>query len=300
MKRTSILKKKIICCASLLLPLMGQAQEVLSLKQCRDMALKNNKEMMAAARQTKGAHYTKKSFWGNFFPNISAQGTGIYSTTNGSLGIPGGNLPTLKPGPNGQPIPDGGFAYFPGISLDYKVKTMYMAGIQFEQPIFMGGKILTAYKMAKIGEEMARVNETLTASEVILETDNAYILLVKAQELKKVADSYHALLTELMKNVESAKKHGLKPQNDVLKVQVKLNESELAIRKAENAIRLAQMNLNHYIGKPLTEHISIANDFPEIEKNIDKHITDITGRPEYQLLSHQVNMAKQQVKLSRS
>ena len=301
MKRTSMMfKKNILCLASLFLPWMGQAQEVLNLEQCREMALKNNKEMAAAARQTQGAHYTKKSFWGNFFPNISAYGTGIYSSSNGSFDIPGGNLPTFKPNNAGLPLPDGGFAYFPGLSLEYKVKTVYMGGIQLEQPIFMGGKILTAYKMAKIGEEMARVNEHLTATEVILETDNAYILLVKAQELKKVADSYHAVLMELLKNVESAKKHGLKPQNDVLKVQVKLNESELAIRKAENAIRLAQMNLNHYIGKPLTEKITISNDFPSIERNIDAHIFDITSRPEYQLLSQQVNMAKQQVHLSRS
>ena len=56
--------------------------------------------------------------------------------------------------------------------------------------------------------------------------------------MKTVADAYHAVLTELKNNVESAYKHGLKPQNDVLKVQVKLNESELGIRKAENALRL--------------------------------------------------------------
>ena len=92
---------------------------------------------------------------------------------------------------------------------------------------------------------MAQMNETLTATEVILKTDQAYALVVKAKEMKTVADTYHAVLAELQKNVESAYKHGLKPQNDVLKVQVKLNESELGIRKAENALRLATMNLRH-------------------------------------------------------
>lgn len=63
--------------------------------------------------------------------------------------------------------------------------------------------------------------------------------------------------------MESAHKHGLKPQNDVLKVQVKLNESELNIRKADNALRLATMNLCHYIGKPLTADIRTADTFPK-------------------------------------
>ena len=45
----------------------------------------------------------------------------------------------------------------------------------------MGGKILAAYRRATLGKQMAQLNETLTASEVILETDQAYALMVKAQ-----------------------------------------------------------------------------------------------------------------------
>jgi outer membrane protein TolC len=124
--------------------------------------------------------------------------------------------------------------------------------------------------------------------------------MVKAQEMNKVATSYQAVLVELMKNVESAYKHGLKSKNDVLKVQVKLNESELAIRKAENALRLAGMNLCHLIGKPLTETLHISDDFPAIEQHLETQIHDISARPEYGLLDKQVDIAKQKVKLSRS
>ena len=276
------------------------AQELLTLDQCRQLALDNNKRMVAASKQTQAAHYTVKSYKGNFFPNFIASGTGLYSTADGTFNIPGGNLPTFLPDANGQPTPNGGFAYFPGIDLNYKVRTVWMGGIQVEQPIFMGGKILAAYRMATLGKQMAQLNENLTATEVILETDQAYALMVKAQEMNKVAESYHAVLQELMKNVQSAYKHGLKSKNDVLKVQVKLNESELSIRKAENALRLANMNLCHLIGKPLTETLQISDDFPVIEQAFETQINDITARPEYSLLNKQVDMAKQQVKLSRS
>ena len=144
------------------------------------------------------------------------------------------------------------------------------------------------------------MNENLTATEVIQKTDQAYALVVKAKEMKTVADAYHAVLTELKNNVESAYKHGLKPQNDVLKVQVKLNESELGIRKAENALRLATMNLCHLIGKPLTTQVHVSGDFPEIEKDLEVQVLDITRRPEYGILDKQVAIARQQVKLNRS
>ena len=103
-----------------------------------------------------------------------------------------------------------------------------------------------------------------------------------------------------MKNVQSAYKHGLKSKNDVLKVQVKLNESELNIRKTENALRLANMNLCHLIGKPLTETLQTSDGFPVIEQTLETQINDITSRPEYSLLNKQVDIAKQKVKLSRS
>ena len=294
------MKKKLTFITLVLCALITNAQELLTLDQCRQLALDNNKRMAAANKQTQAAHYTMQSYRGNFFPNFTASGTGLYSSANGTFNIPGGNLPTLMPDANGQPIPNGGFAYFPGIDLNYKVRTVWMGGVQVEQPIFMGGKILAAYKMATLGKQMAQLNENLTATEVILETDQAYALMVKAQEMSKVAESYHAVLQELMKNVQSAYKHGLKSKNDVLKVQVKLNESELAIRKAENALRLANMNLCHLIGKPLIETLQISDDFPVIEQALQTQVNDITARPEYHLLDKQVALAKQQVKLSRS
>ena len=59
------------------------AQEKLSLKQCREMALKYNKEMAAADRQTEAARLMSLSYKANFFPNFTANGTGIYSTADG-------------------------------------------------------------------------------------------------------------------------------------------------------------------------------------------------------------------------
>ncbi|MBQ8442299.1 MAG: TolC family protein [Bacteroides sp.] len=294
------MKKTLTLIALILCAFITNAQTPLTLDQCRQLALDNNKRMAAANKQTQAAHYTMKSYKGNFFPNFTASGTGLYSTADGTFGIPGGNLPTFLPDASGVPTPNGGFAYFPGIDLNYKVRTVWMGGVQVEQPIFMGGKILAAYKMATLGKQMAQLNENLTATEVILETDQAYALMVKAQEMNKVAESYNAVLQELMKNVQSAYKHGLKSKNDVLKVQVKLNESELAIRKAQNALRLANMNLCHLIGKPLTETLQISDDFPVIEQAFETQVNDITARPEYALLNKQVDIAKQQVKLTRS
>ena len=60
------------------------------------------------------------------------------------------------------------------------------------------------------------------------------------------------------------------------------------------------MNLCHLIGKPLTTQVHVSGDFPEIEKDLEVQVLDITRRPEYGILDTQVAIARQQVKLNRS
>ena len=134
------MKKKIIILTALLFSTGISAQETLTLEQCREMALKYNKEMAASAKQTESARYTAKSYKGNFLPNFTLSGTGIYSTADGSLGIAGGNLPTFLPDATGQFLPNNGFAYFPGVDMNYKIGMVYMGGIQVEQPLYWAKK----------------------------------------------------------------------------------------------------------------------------------------------------------------
>ena len=56
MKKISILIGTLFCSSALF------SQEVLSLKQCREMALQYNKEMAASVRQTESARYMEISF----------------------------------------------------------------------------------------------------------------------------------------------------------------------------------------------------------------------------------------------
>ncbi len=291
-------KRNLWICLLALLPLGAAAQETetLTLEQCRALALEQNKQIAASAWQAKAAKYTALSYRANFLPDLSLGGTGLYSTADGTFGIAGGNLPVL--GTDG--LPTGATAYFPGVNLDYKLGWAYTGGVTLKQPLYTGGKIRAAYRLSRLGQDLAHLNERLTEAEVIQGTDEAYANLVRAQEMKKVAEVYHQTLKELMRNVESAHRHGLKPQNDVLKVQVKLNEAELNLRKAENAGRLATMNLCRYIGRPLTTSLAVSPEFPGMEQDLRSLSDDITARPEYRMLDKQVEINRQQVKLTRS
>ena len=186
------------------------AQEKLSLADCHALALKQNKEIAASAKQTESAIYSQKSYRSLYLPNIKASINGIYSSTKGEYNIEGGLLPNVDPS-TGNITP--GTTYFPGLALQYEIGDVVTGGIEIEQPIYMGGKIRAANKMSSMGVELSKMNDSLTIINIQLAVDNSYALLVKAQEMKKVATSYNNLLKELLHNVESAFKNGIKPKN---------------------------------------------------------------------------------------
>ena len=271
------------------------AQTRLSLEECIELAKTNNKRIEAANYSLSAGEYEQKSAKALFFPNLTLTGNAIYTTANGSYDSGAGQLPIVE----GGAISPDKYALFPGLKLSYDVDWLASAGVKIEQPIYMGGKIQTGYRMSKLANNIYRQNKRLTESEIVVATSKAYANMVKAGELLKVANSYNSLLTELLRTVESAYRHGVKQKNDVLKVKVKLNESELNMRKAENALRLAKMNLCHEIGRPIDDDIETTTDLPDVSPEKDAQ-HDIFERPEYLIVESQSDLAKENIALAKS
>lgn len=289
------------------------AQEPMTLEKCRELALKNNKSIAIADRNKQKAEYSKKSYLANYFPKISASGNYLYTNVEMDKTIQGNYLPTFVPDPvTGQLVPnimatgtDGNpvfnqYAYFPDMDISLDFSNTWTAGLQLEQPIFMGGKITSAYKMSKIGDDIAELNQQLTYADIIVKTDEAYWTYVQTNEILKVALSYQQVVKELLRNVQDAHEVGLKHKNDVFKVQVKANEAELQVRQAENGLRLSRKNLCHTIGLPLNNDITLPETVDSPDVVLIDNSANYTGRPEYAMLEKQIKLKEQEVRLTRS
>lgn len=288
----------------------------ITLGQARELALEHNKDIAKSKLTLEQTRNDAKAYKTNYYPRINLMAADFYSTTKGDFTIAGGHLPIYMLNPaTGTYVPnvtigaDGNYilnqyADFPSQKMDYKVGNIFLGGVSLTQPLYMGGKITAAYRMASRGAEMAEENIRLTESQVILNTDEAYMQAIRAQQLADVARSYKQLLEELLKNVESAVRHGLKTRNDQMKVQVKLNEAELGIQRAENGIRLSTMNLCHVVGLPLNTPLKLdADQFSgEIPATaaIQGGDLSVAARPESAILQAKTDIASQQVKLTRS
>lgn len=304
--------KRIYTILIVLFSLSVTAQEFYTLEQCREMALQHNRHKTIADKQIDKAKKEVRVYRSNFFPKLSAQGLYLFSNQTIDKRFGDAYLPTFIPDGQGGVVPNlgvgstpespifGMYAYLPEIPIEISLKNTWTAGIQLLQPLYTGGKIRAGYSMSKIGKELAQLNQELSRVEVILLTDEAYWQLVETMELCAAAEKYMEVITELYRNVENAYEVGLKSKNDLLKVQVKKNEAKLQLRRAENGIILARMNLAHTIGVPLTSDIKTSNEIT-IPKDIRfENEFDITPRPEYQMLAKQVEFKGKDIKLTRS
>ena len=296
-----------------------EAPRSITLMQARELALQNNKEIKKSMLTIEQTRNDQRAYKTNYFPRLNAIALDAYSTINGDFTITGGHLPiyVMNPQtgtyvPNVTPNADGSYtlnqyADFPNQKMEYKVNNVFLGGLSLTQPLYMGDKIRAANKMASRGVDMANENLRLTESQVILKTDEAYMLAVRARQLADVARAYKNLLDELKNNVESAVRHGLKTHNDELKVQVKLNEAELSIERADNATRLSTMNLCHILGLPLETPLQLqADQFPD-DNGSGTFPTAILAdsqnggnRPETAILQAKTDIATEQVRLTRS
>lgn len=308
----------LLACVASALPSNISAQEArnVTLEQARELALQHNKDIEKSRLTLDQTQNDAKAYKTNFLPRINVTLADLYSTNKGDFTIAGGHLPIYVMNPaTGTYVPnvsmgtDGNYilnqyADFPSQKIDYKVGNVFLGSVSLTQPLYMGGKITAAYRMAKRGVEMANENIRLTESQVIVQTDEAYMQAVLARELAEVARSYKLLLDELRKNVESAVNHGLKTRNDLMKVQVKVGEAELAIQRADNGIRLSTMNLCHIMGLPLNTQLQInKTPQPSIGGETANHqlsLGNVDSRPEAAILQAKTDIAKLQVKLTRS
>ncbi|WP_298615330.1 TolC family protein [uncultured Odoribacter sp.] len=298
-----------------------QAQVELDLQKCRSMALENSKKMAIAGQQAVKANYDKKVYRANFFPKISAMGMYAYMQKEYSFKIDGGYLPTFVPDASGQLKPnylihpatgkpvvgaDGTpifnqYAFMPDIALSLGLDNAYTVGGVLEQPLYMGGKVRSAFRMASIGADMAYLNVRYNRAEVITEADGAYWQYLKVKELVLSALKYKEVVGELVKNLTDAYQTGMAFRNDLLKAQVKFNEAELLLQKARHGETLAAMNLCRIIGVDLHSSLQIRDSLQDgLTLGILEGNPDITGRPEYNLLEKEIELKKKQVDLTRS
>lgn len=293
------MKKLIIIIISVSCSVIVYGQTVLTLKEYKELAIKNNISIKNSLLETEASKQVKKGAFTNYFPKISVMAFAMKAKDPLlKFNTQGGNLPVYDGNPANIPIATQ-FAYLPGSSIQMLDKTA-LGLVNVTQPIFSGGRIITGNKLAKVGIAVKEQQQKLTQNDVLLKTEQQYWQILSLQEKEKTVEKYEAFLEGINKQVNDAFKSGLIIKNDLLKVQIKKNELNSNKSKLHSGKKLAIMQFCQTIGIPYDSTLVLQEDLQKIELPQSYYIeneTALQNRTEYQLLEQSVKAQELQTKM---
>lgn len=258
-----------------------------TLQQCRDLALTSGISAKSQEETRLAAEYSRKAALAAMFPRITANAAYMWNSANVHLlanstdfsfgtstvhsdGTASfkwssesalGKIETAAQGTIfeesvknletnvGQKVADAYKQIYDKLSPD--LRHIFVAQVGVTQPIYVGGRLIQMYKIAKATENIATIEAESKHNDIIYSVDEAYWRVVSVAKKKELAEQYYQLLCQLETDVKEALDEGLVTQSDLLKVTTKRGEASVKKLQAENGLTLSNMALAQLCGLPL-------------------------------------------------
>ena len=272
-----------------------------TLEQLKDAALRNNITVRNAQRSVEAAQQQRKEAFTKYFPNVS--GTGLWFNANKGMAQTTVNPSEIMSPEIGASLaqifpPEALAALANPISISM-MKNGTIGSLMALQPVFAGGQIINGNKLAKVGEDVSRLQLQLSENEVEKTTEQYFWQLASLQEKMKTINAVDTLLADIHKDVDVAVRAGVAMRNDLLQVQLRQNDVESQRLKLQNGISIVRMLLAQYCGLDQTEftldyQTELSSPLPQKQD----HSQALLGTAEYQLLGKQVEATSLQKKMT--
>lgn len=260
------------------------AQRTLSLEDCRQLAIANNKKLKIAEAESRASKALKEEAFTKYLPALD--GTGVYLRNQKEINLlkhdaylPVGTIGadgkwTLRPEdlPHQRPSE---YALLPKEAMTVDDRNTAVIQLGLTQPVFMGGKIRAYNQLAGLSEQLSGQKKDLELQQVILSVDEAYWQVVSLVNRRKLADKYVQSLKKFLHDIEMMYQTGVSTKADVLSVRVKLNEAEMVQLKVGDGLSLSRMQLNQICG------LSTDSIYPLREEAIE--VLPVTALPKRNL-----------------
>ena len=120
------------------------------------------------------------------------------------------------------------------------------------QPLFAGGRIVNGNRLAGIGVEAARLQQSMQTRSTADEIEGYWWQIVSLQDKQELLAGSMELVDTLYRDVSAAYEAGLVTEDELLQVKLARNELLSGEVQLRNGLRLAKMNLLNSIGMDYT------------------------------------------------
>jgi len=329
-KKLTVMTRMTILVTLMMLPLTSEAQRLLTLDSCRAMALRNNKQMGVAKMKQEVNANLRKSARTQYLPKVNAVGgymwmsreismlnddqkealSSLGTNATGKLQDALSPLVSVLPAAT-QAKMAGDMSQFAG-TLNHvgaglvdgfrtDTRNMFAGAVTVTQPVFMGGALVAANKIADINEQMAANSLEMKRQNTLYNIDQVYWQVVSLRHKQTLAESYVELVKKLKGDVQKMIDQGVATKGDGLSVSVRVNEAEMALTQVTDGLALSKMLLCQLIGLDEDEVITLADEeSEEIRMNREELVVAEGGtsvafqnRPELKVLENTVDLSRQ-------
>ncbi len=260
----------------ILLPHITQAGNRMGLDQCIAIGVENNPKLQAAKADITSAEYGIKSVRADFFPSLFS-GTSITQL-----------ISRESKGPS---------------DADYMDQVISSSHVKLSQTLLGGFRIIGAYKRAKEYKQYIEAQAAMKKLELVYDIKSRFYILMKAKEDVVAQGESVSQLTESLNAAKAFFEKELVPYVDVLQAQVDLADAQDRLGIARNNIRRERALLFSLMNLPEDENIifyspTTAKCFeysPDFQTILAQALA---SRPDIKALSHQLNIARRDVKNS--
>ena len=307
-------------------PSEAGTQRLLTLDSCRAMALRNNKQMgVAKVKQEVNANL-RKSARTQYLPKVNAVGGYMWmsreiSLLNDDQKEALSNLGTIvtsklqnAPEPVTSQLPAvtaGDMEQFAGAlnqvgaglveGFRTDTRNMFAGAVTVTQPVFMGGALVAANKIADINEQMAANSLEMKRQNTLYNIDQMYWQVVSLRHKQTLAESYVELVKKLKGDVQKMIDQGVATKGDGLSVGVRVNEAEMALTQVQDGLALSKMLLCQLIGLDEDEAITLADEesaglgmeIAAEPQHTGQADAAFANRPELKVLQNTVDLSRQ-------
>ncbi len=279
---------------ALCLPIVANAQTTYSLDQCKALAKENNVKLKRARLEITAAKEQQKEARAKYLPTVTANGTYFHATDyllQEEFSMPAEAQQKLAAIVQRLGMNPTILAALPTSYTLQAIKHGTLASLVAMQPVFAGGRIINANKLATVQTQVKELMLEQSADEVAQTTEVYYNQLLALYEQEKTLDAADKQLENILKDANNAYEAGVSNKNDVLSVKLKQNEMAVNRLKLNNGISLCKMVLAQYIGKPNEEiniDRSLTTELPDPRQLSVNHASALEQRTEMRLLDKKV------------
>jgi outer membrane protein len=247
--------------------------ETLTLSRCIDIALGKNPTIVAAVNTVDVNRSRVGEARANYYPQISALG----SYTRSKLQNTSNNQTTAS--------------------------NEYSGGVVLNQTIYDFGKTSSTVNISKFNLDSSRSDLNTTQDSIMLSVKQAYYGVLQTKRNRDVAAD---IIKQFQLHLDQAKgfyEVGTNAKIDVIKAEVDLSNAKLSLINAENAFKIAWVNLNNAMGVPDAPEYSIEDNLGFVAYAItleEATSRAFDNRPDLKSIVAKRQAAEENVSLQRS